>query len=199
MVEIAGKPFTQLTNLNILDEFRYRNEFLVGEREVGRFSTSDTQNPTGLGDANKIRVNYGPGGNTTGNEFTVAADGLITTNIGDVQYRIDLNLRLGRLGAGGVSEILGRLMYAADGIEGNAVQSGSTFAVEIDNANAIFPERFDLAFTPATGSVFWVELARNNGSNDSGGLLTFTPAGDLSGWTIPTTAQIIFSRMIQTG
>lgn len=30
MVQIAGKPFTQLTNLNILDELRVRGQLLTG-------------------------------------------------------------------------------------------------------------------------------------------------------------------------
>jgi hypothetical protein len=146
---------------------------------LGQFDSFDAQNPTGLGAPGIIKMTFGAGGNTSGDEFTIAPTGVITTNKGDLQYTLDLTVRIGRLGAAGNSEIVGRLMYAADGIEGNAVQFGGSFSVLVDDPDTIWREEFNLKLRPATGSILWFEIARNNGSNNSGGLLT-TPTASLA-------------------
>jgi hypothetical protein len=135
-------------------------------------------------------MTFGAGGNTTGGEFTIAPSGSITTLKGGVQYRFDLVLRLGRTSAAGISEIMGRLMYAEDGIEANGTQVGGSFAVEIDDPNTIWREEFNINIRPKTGSLIWFEMARNNGSNDSGGLLTYPFAGDLASWNPTPTASL---------
>ena len=164
---------------------------------IGEFETITTQDPTGLGDAGKITANYGPGGSTSGLEFTVGANGVIVANAASAgrEYRFLFSFRLGRTGAAGISRMLLRFMYAPDGVAGNAVQLGGTFGVEIDDANSIWREVFDLNFTAAVGAVAFVQIARNPGSDDSGGLLGFQPAGDLSSWSPVATARVTISRV----
>jgi hypothetical protein len=162
---------------------------------LGQFDSFDAQNPTGLGAPGIIKMTFGAGGNTTGDEFTIAPTGVITTNKGDVQYTLDLTVRIGRLGAAGNSEIVGRLMYAADGIEGNAIQFGGSFSVLVDDPDTIWREEFNLKLRPATGSILWFEIARNNGSNNSGGLLTYDLLGDLSSWNPTPTASLTIGRL----
>ncbi len=156
----------------------------------GQFDSFVPQNPTGLGAAGVIKMTFGAGGNTTGGEFTIAPSGIITTLKGGVQYRFDLVLRLGRTSAAGISEVMGRLMYAEDGIEANGTQVGGSFSVEIDDPNTIWREEFNINIRPETGSLIWFEMARNNGSNNSGGLLTYPFNGDLSTWNPTPTASL---------
>lgn len=163
---------------------------------IGTFETSATQNPTSRGDSGKIRVNFGAGGNTTGNEFTIAADGTITTNTGGEQYQFELMFRVGRTGAAGVSILVGRFMYASDGIEANAIQVGPTSVFELDNANAIFPESVVRHVAPATGSKIWFDIARDEDGNNSGGLLTVQPTGTLSGWNASNSASLQIEKQL---
>lgn len=192
-----GKSFTQLTNLNILDELRVKGNPIsqspVTTRELGSFSTTATQNPTGQGAAGVIKVNFGAGGSTSGGELTVAPTGIVTTNIEMPEYFIEITTRIGRETAAGVAILHGRLMYAADGIEANAVQVGSTSTTEMDDTNTIWRERFEIRFSPAAGSIFWVEFGRDESGNDSGGILTQQPTGTLAGWNESDSAAISFS------
>lgn len=165
-------------------------------KTLGIFATAATQTPTGLGDAGKIRVNFGPGGDTVDGEFTVAPDGLVTCNKNSIQYDFGLSFRVARNGGAGESEIMGRFMYAADGVEANAIQVGDTFAVKIDDDDTVWRESFELRFSPAVGSVIWFEIARNPGSNNSGQLETVQPGGDLSGWNQSNTASITFGKLV---
>lgn len=162
--------------------------------DIGTFETGTTQNPTGLGETNKIRVSFGAGGNTSGNEFTMAADGTLTCNTGGDQYQLEFMFRVGRTGAAGVSIIVGRLMYAADGVEANAVQAGPSTVIEVDNQNIIFPEFIIRHIKPATGSKLWVEIARDEAGNNSGGLLTVQPSATLAGWNDSNSASLTIEK-----
>lgn len=168
----------------------------VALNSIGLFATTVDQIPAGTGDANKIRINFGAGGNTVGNEFTVAPDGTITCNANSIQYQFELTARIGRFGGGGVAVFMGRFMYAADGIEANAVQIGDTFVVEIDNANTIWRENFIINFSPEIGSVCWFEVARDESGNNSGQILTVQPTGTLAaaGWGASNTAILEISK-----
>jgi hypothetical protein len=161
---------------------------------IGQFSTTVTQNPTGLGDSGKIRIHFGVGGTTSDGEFTVASDGTIECFKNSIQYVFDLAVRVGRSGAGGVSTMVGRLMYAPDGVEVNAVQLSDSFVIEIDNADTVWRENLVLKLDTDVGSKTWFELARNPSGNDSGGLLTNQPDGDLIGWNQSSTAILTISK-----
>ncbi len=163
---------------------------------IGQFETIATQSTTGIGNAGKIKVNYGAGGTTTNSEFTVDALGNITTgaNALGLEYRIQIDVRIGRSGAAGVSVPLIRLMYAADGVEGNAVQLGSTFSVEIDDPDTVWRESFDLDLAPAVGSLLFVEFARDESGNNSGDILAVQPSGTLAAWNPAASSRVTFIK-----
>ncbi len=170
----------------------------IEQQEIGNFATAAEQIPAGTGEANKIRINFGAGGNTTGNEFTLSPDGTLTCNSNSVQYRFQITLRIGRTGGAGVSIILGRAMYAADGIEANAVQIASTFAIEIDDGDTIWREVIKADLSPAIGSKLWFELARDEAGNNSGQILTVQPTGTLAaaGWLDSSSASLQISKKV---
>lgn len=164
--------------------------------EIGEFRTSTTQNPTGLGDTGKIKVNFGIGGDTQSHEFSVSSGGVVTCNTDNIQYDIDLTLRIGRTGAAGVSILLGRLMYADDGIEANAVQVNSTSVTEIDDQDTIWREEFKFRLEPSSGAIFWIEIARDEAGNNSGGILTVQPTATLASWNPSDSARITFNKLL---
>ena len=168
------------------------NNILSGARGhvVGRFFTSEFQNPTELGAAGVVRIRFGPGGTTTDGAVTVAADGLITQNLGrPFEFRIALSV--GRDDPAGVSRVMIRQMVALDGIEANAVQIGETQAIEIDTANTNWIERVEAIYQFPAGALTWLELARDEDGNDSGGLITNPPTGTLLDWDDGFTAGLI--------
>jgi hypothetical protein len=153
--------------------------------ELGSFFSEAEQLPTGLGLSNSITITYGAGGTTSDGSYTVLPvgdpnAGKVLCNKGESQREFDLTLRIGREGAGGESEMVAWLMYAEDGIIANAVQSGFTFTEVVDNARAFWRVEFKRQIRPKTGSILWVQLARNNLANDSGGLYKLDLLGDLA-------------------
>ncbi len=112
-----------------------------------------------------------------------------------IQYDFEVTLRIARSGSSSNSEIMARMMYAPDGI--NYAQAGSTFGVMIDDDDTVWRENFSLKFSPAVGSKLFIELARNNGASNSGGLGSFQPSGDLSSWNAINTASLeIFKTVV---
>jgi len=171
----------------------------VEYRIIGSFSTEADQAPTGLGLAGAITVNYGVGGPTDGGEFNITAGGLITAQANSLedQYNFIVGLRIGRSGAAMISIPMLRLMYAVDGIVGNAIQLGGTFSVEIEDANTTWREAFDLNFSPVIGSILFIEYARDEAGADSGGLQAAQPTGTISTWNpVATSALAIFRRVV---
>ena len=169
-------------------------EIPLGVELIGEFESQVTQDPTGVGIANAINITFGAGGSTSGSEFNLDSSGVLTCNSSTTQYIFNVVIRIARAGAGGVSELMARMMYAPDGV--NYVQVGSTFGARVDDADTVWAERFNLNFKPLVGSKIYMELARNNGSANSGGLGTFQPTGDLAVWNQINTASLRISKSI---
>ena len=164
--------------------------------ELGEFKTSIAQTPSGLGDAGKIRINFGTGGSTSGGEVTVAADGLITFATSDIQYRFDTLFAINRTSEPLEARLVGRMMFAADGIEANAVQLGDTFAVEVADANSTWREEMKIEIKAVAGAILWFNLARDESGIDEGGLEVYQPSGTLSGWDTAPTARLRINKAI---
>ena len=163
------------------------------------FASTATQSPTGLGSAGKVQVSFGAGGTTSGGEFTIDPDGTINTNLNGIQYTFDIVIRPARLGASGISIVMARFLYSADGTRTDTVQVGDTFSVEIDNANTIWRESFNGTFSPAVGSQLWLEVARDEAGDDSGELRADQPTGtlvaDAPAWNQVATARVEISKL----
>jgi len=157
---------------------------------IGNFATPNVQTPSGQGDAGKIRINFGAGGNTDNNEFSVDPDGTINCLKNSIQYEFDVVVRVERQGNPGNAEIMGRLMYAEDGIEGNAIQFGDTFNIRIDDDNTVWREEFLLKLSPKIGSKLWFELAIDESGVNAGQLGATQPTGTLSSWNPVNTASL---------
>ena len=169
----------------------------IEEVILGSFPGYTTQTPTGIGAANSIIITFGPGGDTSGGEFTVGADGVLTCNMNSIQYEFDLTIRVQRTGGGGTANAVARMMYADDGV--NFIQLGDTFGIKIDDGNSVWRENFNLRFSPTVGSKIYFEFARDAGGVNAGEIGTFQPGGDLSGaWNqIPSSLIEIYKIQVQ--
>lgn len=171
----------------------------VAYTEIGEFLTTATQAPTGTGSGGKIRVNFGAGGNTTGDEFTMQPDGTLVTLKNSRQYTFDILIRPSRTGAAGNSIIMSRFLYSADGTETDTVQIGNTSSIRIDDADTVWRESFSGTFSPAVGSSLWLELSRDAAGNNSGFLSADQPTGtlltDTPPWNAIPSASITISTL----
>ena len=146
-------------------------------------SVAATQNPSGLGDANKIQVEFGPA--ASGSFYGLTAAGLLTlTQAG--RYMIDVNLQFGRAGGAGFAQLFGRVV-----LDGTPLTP--SIAAKIDDSDTELPYHgtFGPIDLPA-GTTFAVELMRSNVGIDAGGLIQLS-SGDPS-WAAAETAEIIVRK-----
>ena len=163
---------------------------------IGEFIETADQDPNGLGSAGILGVSFGAGGDTTNSEFTVSSAGVITCNAAGAnsQYHFNGTFYIGRSGAAGVSVLHLRMMYAADGVPGNAAQLGSTYTTLMDDPDYIFREQLNHIFAMPQGAIFWVEIARDESGNNSGGLTNQPPTATLAGWNSTFTARLRINK-----
>ena len=171
----------------------------VGAKSLGTFVSTTTQSPTGGGAAGAITVTYGPGGTTTGGEFSVDAGGIITLLDRPKQYLFNLILRVSRSGVPGVVRMVARMMYAADGVIGNGVQVGTSFGVEINDGDSVWRETFAQYVTPDVGGKIWLEMARDeSGATNDGAIGTYQPSGTIATWNPISSAELEISEIMTT-
>ena len=143
---------------------------------LSTFSTA-TQEPAGLGVANKIAVNFGTNEIVT-DEVTYGVDGSITFNQAG-QYTIRFTAQYGRSGSTGASILVFRYLM-------NAVQIGNLLVAKVDNADILDPWADTVTLDVDAGDVLTAELIRDSAGNDSGGLFPITtdwgtaPSAELS-------------------
>lgn len=161
----------------------------VEKKLIGDFSTTVDQTLDLQGAVGVRKVGVGSGV-TTGGEITV--DGVTRINTCNIAGNYDLliTVRIQRTGASGVSIMLGRIMYAADGVEGNAVQVGGTFGARVDDADTTWRESFEVPIDLAAGGIFWIEFGRDEAGVNAGDIGAPQPTGTLAGWNPVNTAAM---------
>jgi hypothetical protein len=130
------------------------------ERLIDGESVALTQDPTGLGDANAIMVEFGPAVTTPA--VALSAAGTITT-IESGLYRIKLALQFGRTGAGGASIVMFRVLV-------NGTQAGRSVAEGLNTSQDIFYFENDTWVNLPAGATLQFQIMRDNAGNNSGGL-----------------------------
>lgn len=168
--------------------FNPTTDMLV-ERLLDATATDLTQNPTGLGIANAIQINFGAAQGGALEPYTLGADGSLTINEAGT-YRIKVALQFGRSGAAGVSELLFRVLT-------NGVQAGRSVAAKLVNSNdEKYFENDNWVNIPA-GLVITFEVMRDVVGNNSGGLIAYTPTNEGVGtWNDAPSAALRLERWI---
>lgn len=141
------------------------------ERLLDGESAATNQNPTGLGPANAVQVEYGPAVNTSADPVNLAANGSLFINTAGT-YRIKVAFQFSRAGNSGVSELLFRV---TDGL-GN--QLGRSIAAFINSGNDEIYIENDTWLTLPAGLELKFELMRDSNGDNSGGLTSYEPTVD---------------------
>ena len=175
-------------------DISYPNQGTVGYTNSGTFVSAITQ--TGVSDVGTT-VTFGGGGNTSGNNATVGADGIVTINT-DSYFSIKQRFRTGRIGASGVSELF---FWAEMSIDNGAtwVEIGNSVDVSLANSDAtvVFFDISNMFFV--AGVKLRNRFARSSTGNDSGDLIPASPSAALALLGVPDapSAQITIYRIEQ--
>lgn len=150
-------------------------------------SSEDTTNqvPSGLDTA--LQVKFGPATGTSADPVVLAADGVITFNVGGT-YLFNGFGNFERQGSsGGVSVTAFRALL-------NGVQVSPTKAVELDTPGFIVPYELTIPITVEAGDELTWEIMRDSSGVDQGGLYTHTMLG---GWSNVPSADVRIFQLRQ--
>lgn len=155
----------------------------VGYQQVlSGFSTAATQNPSGLDVA--LQVEFGAGVVTT--DATLASNGTLTFHTaGD--YSVNLFFRFGRSAAPGTAIILNRFLV-------NGVQGLNSNAVKLNDVDILVPFSTSLIISATAGMTLALEIARDSGGINQGGLFRVLPTA--LAWNIAPSSTIVVSKFI---
>ena len=136
-------------------------------------SLATSQEPTGLGIANAIKLEFGAAQFTGGDPVMIDVNGQVTFNDTGL-YRVKSIFQFGRTGASGTSEVLFRLLV-------DGVQLGRSVGVKLGNSDDLDYIDIDNWFNVPAGTTLDTEIMRDNVGNDSGGVFKTTPTDEGAG------------------
>lgn len=129
---------------------------------VGRLLVASTSSQTPAGLTTPLQVNFGAGGSS--GKIDVAGDGTITANE-DVTMALGVSLAVGRANSTGIAQLLVR-----------PVKNGSPFTdpqvIKIDTDDNTDIYKFSDVFNMESGDTFYIEIMRDSGGADDGGLVS---------------------------
>jgi len=154
---------------------------IIIDRVLEAVSLATSQEPTGLGIANSIMVEFGAAQFTVSDPVMIDVNGKVTFNVAGM-YRVKSVFQFGRTGASGTSEVLFRLLV--DGI-----QLGRSVGVKLGNSDVLNYIDIDNWFNVPAGTELETEMMRDNSGNNSGGIFKTEPTDEGAGtWSeVPCT------------
>lgn len=161
------------------------------ERLIEGVSLASDQQPTGLGIANAINVEFGVAQGTGGDPVQMDVNGMLTFNTGGL-YRIKVVFQFGRTGGSQTAEVLFRFLV-------NGVQLGRSVGVKLGNADDLRYIDIDNWFNVPQGATLNTQVMRDNAGNNSGGLFQTIPTNEGAGtWSNVPCAVMRVERLIPT-
>ena len=146
---------------------------IIVDRVLEAVSLAASQEPTGLGIANAIQVEFGAAQFTVSEPVMIDVDGLVTFNVAGM-YRVKSVFQFGRTGASGTSELLFRLVI-------DGAQLGRSVGVKLGNADDLSYIDIDNWFNVPANTTLTTEIMRDNIGNNSGGIFKTTPTDEGAG------------------
>lgn len=174
---INGKPFTALTNLNVIGEFR-TNGTLLGEALIDSSSTAATQSPSAVD--SPIQVEFGEA--KENDLLSLSSDGALTIKV-SAYYQIVINVIFGRDSNPGAAILFGRLL-----VNGQQPEFSPSIGAIIGDINLKIPKQIIATIPLQENDVVTFEIARDSGGNNSGGLFKIAPT--TLDWNDAPTASI---------
>jgi hypothetical protein len=155
----------------------------VKEVEVLRAASAAAQEPSALN--TPLQVAFGAAQGTASDPVMVSAAGLVTFNVAG-NYAVRIKLQNGRTGASGVSVLLSRVLV-------NGAQIGAPQAVKLASADVTIPSESRVVVNATAGQTFAVQIMRDGGGTNFGGLYPFTSA--VPAWGTAPSALLVISRL----
>lgn len=156
----------------------------VKEVEVLRSASTTTQAPSALD--TPYQVIFGAASGTSASPVMLNAAGLITFNAAG-NYAVRIKLQKGRTTGTGIAIIFSRVLI-------NGAAFGSPTVARMENANPISPMESRIAINVPAGSTMVVQIIRDSGGTNSGGLVPLTPT-TLTSWGAAPSALLVVSRL----
>ena len=136
-------------------------------------SLAVSQEPSGLGIANAIQVEFGAAQFTVSDPVMIDVNGTVTFNVTGM-YKVKSIFQFGRTGASGTSEVLFRLLV-------DGVQLGRSVGVKLGNSDVLNYIDIDNWFNVPAGTTLETEIMRDNSGNNSGGIFKTAPTDEGAG------------------
>jgi len=146
---------------------------IVIDRVLEAVSLATNQEPTGLGIANAINIEFGAAQFTVSDPVMIDVNGKVTFNVAGM-YRVKSVFQFGRSGASGTSEVLFRLLV-------NGVQLGRSVGVKLGNSDDLRYIDIDNWFNVPAGTVLDTQIMRDPSGADSGGIFQTIPTDEGAG------------------
>ena len=143
------------------------------DRVLEAISLATSQEPTGLGIANSIKVEFGAAQFTVAEPVMIDVNGKVTFNAAGM-YRVKSVFQFGRTGASGTSELLFRLLV-------DGAQLGRSVGVKLGNSDDLSYIDIDNWFNVPAGTILETEIMRDNSGNNSGGIFKTEPTDEGAG------------------
>lgn len=155
----------------------------VGYQQIlSGFSTAASQVPAALDTA--LQVEFGAGVVTA--DATLGPTGTLTFHTaGD--YYVTLFMRFGRTAAPGTAIILNRFLI-------NGVQGLNSNGVQLPDQDSVIPFSASLVITATPGMTFQLQILRDSGGINNGGLFRLLPT--VVAWNLVPSATIVVSKFI---
>ena len=148
------------------------------------FSSAASQLPAGLD--TPLQVEFGGG---SSNAFvTLSPTGTLTFNEAG-EYYVTLFLRFGRTAGAGTSILLNRFLI-------NGVQGLNSNGVKLPDQDSVIPFSTSLVITATAGMTFQLQILRDSGGINNGGLFRLLPA--VVAWNLVPSSTIVVSRFVGT-
>lgn len=159
------------------------------DRLIDAESLASVQNPTGLGVANSMNIEFGAAQNSVADPVMVDVNGKLTINTTGT-YRIKVALQFGKGTSVGEAEILFRVLV-------NSIQVGRSINYIIDDQKSTAYFENDTWITLSAGTEIEFEVMRDLNGNDSGGLVMYTPTVEAGNeWGNAPTAALRVERWV---
>jgi len=170
--EVYADIATNAAAIAAIPPFNATTDIIV-DRVLEAVSLATSQEPTGLGIANSIKVEFGAAQFTVADPVMMDVNGAVTFNAAGM-YRVKSVFQFGRTGGAGTSEVLFRLLV-------DGVQLGRSVGVKLGNSDVLNYIDIDNWFNVPAGTVLETEIMRDNSGNNSGGIFRTTPTNEGAG------------------
>lgn len=166
------------------------NEPLAIERLLEGVSLAEKQEPLLRGKDNAIKVEFGAAQGVPTDQVMVDVAGKVTFNYSNL-VRVTALLQFGREGASGTSDLYFRYL-----INGN--QIGRSINQHLGNSNDLGYFEITNWFNAPVGATLELEVMRDLGENNSGGLSRHVPTDEGVGtWNASPCAVIRIERLVK--